>query len=91
MPNTKEYAGPTISKKSKDRSWEAYDKWAKNNPKEAEIDLTSAQDDPSFREHAYGKEYVDSVNRQKSKEMSKYNKFPAAAKRKLATKNNKEK
>ncbi|NBO26762.1 MAG: hypothetical protein EBU96_08255 [Actinobacteria bacterium] len=70
MPNTNKYAGPTISKKSEDRSWEAYDKWAKNNPKEAEIDLTSAQDDPSFREHAYGKEYVDAVKKQKKKEMT---------------------
>lgn len=70
MPKTNEYAGPTV----KDRSWEAYDNWAKKNPKEAALNLTSMQDDPSFREHAYGKGYVDAVNKQKKKEMETFNK-----------------
>jgi len=67
MPKTNEYAGPT----AKDRSWEAYDNWAKKNPKEAELDLTS--DDPSYREHVYGKEYRDAVKKQKKKEMDSFN------------------
>lgn len=74
------YTGP-----SKDY-WDAYDNWAKRNPKEAEENLTSAQEDNSFREHAYGKEYVDAVKKQKKKELDEYNKVPAAVKRKWASK-----
>ena len=61
------YTGP-----SKD-SWDAYDNWAKRNPKDAAENLTSAQDDNSFREHAYGKEYVDAVKKQKKKELYEFN------------------
>jgi hypothetical protein len=61
------YTGP-----SKD-SWSAYNNWAKRNPKEASDDLTSAQDDISFRENAYGKEYVDAVKKQKKKELDEFN------------------
>jgi len=59
------YTGP-----SKDY---AYDNWAKRNPKDAAENLTSAQDDNSFREHAYGNEYVDAVKKQKKKELEEYN------------------
>jgi hypothetical protein len=51
----------------------AYDNWAKRNPKDAAENLTSAQDDNSFREHAYGNEYVDAVKKQKKKELEEYN------------------
>ena len=61
------YTGP-----SKD-SWDAYDNWAKLNPKDAAENLTSAQDDISFREHAYGKKYVDAVKKQKKKELDEFN------------------
>ena len=67
-------------------SWGAYDNWAKRNPKEASENLTSAQDDISFREHAYGQEYTDAVKKQKKKELDEYNKVPATVKRKWASK-----
>ena len=61
------YTGP-----SKDY-WDAYDNWAKRNPKDAAENLTSAQEDNSFREHAYGKEYADAVKKQKKKELDEFN------------------
>jgi hypothetical protein len=61
------YTGP-----SKD-SWSAYNNWAKRNPKDAADNLTSAQDDNSFRENAYGKEYVDAVKKQRKKELDEFN------------------